>query len=117
MSQHIRFESSTGKMITQTVFGKYTEELLQLNDPTQITFRNTTLQVLKLASKELALLKSQAIAVEKAFKDGKISQLDHDTALQEIGAEIQSSELIIQSHSGTEALPPLIKQRFGVVLS
>jgi hypothetical protein len=37
--------------------------------------------------------------------------------LQDISAEIQSSELLIQSLSGTKPLPPLKKQRFGVALS
>lgn len=116
MSHHLKFDSSTGLVSTCSNFGKYTEELLQLNDPTQVEFRKVSLYALKLAIKELASLKDQEVQLAKLFDQQKISKVDHDLELEQIKKEIQTAEILIRDFTGTKAPLPLKNKRFGVTL-
>jgi len=117
MAQHLRFEASSGKVLTFSGFGEYTEELLQLNDPTQVEFRKASLHILQLTHKELNSLKSQQLQLATLLRQGHISNDDHDVELAGILEEIKSAEVIVQNLSGTKPLPPLKKRRLGVALT
>ncbi|KGS15480.1 hypothetical protein [Pseudomonas coronafaciens] len=116
MSQHIRFDAATGKMTPRSVFGKYTEELLQLNDGTQVEFRKTTLHALKIANKELNSLKDQNSQILKLLKKGSITKEDFDAESSNIADDISLTETLIQNLTGTKLPLPLKKSRFGVPL-
>lgn len=117
MSQHLKFEASTGLVSTRSKFGEYTEELLQLNDSTQVEFRKTTLHALKITLKELVSLKGQEAQLTELFKQNKIVKKEYDIELEEINNDIKLTETLIQNFTGTKPPLSLKKNRFGVALS
>ncbi len=117
MSQHLRFDAGNGMMTVRSKFGEYTEELLLLNDHTQVEFRKTTLHALKLTAKELASLQDQKAQLSKLLADHKITAAVHDAELNELNNEINLTDTLIQNLTGTKPPLPLKKMRFGVALS
>ncbi|WP_236181511.1 hypothetical protein [Pseudomonas sputi] len=117
MSQHLKFDAVNGVMSARSTFGKYTEDLLQLNDHTQVIFRKTTLHALKIAAKELISLQDQKAELFELLQNKKVSQAIYDNELKDINNDIELTETLIQNLSGTTPLPPLKKVRLGVVLS
>ena len=117
MSQHLMFDAGSGVMSTRSKYGKYTEELLQLNDQTLVEFRKTTLHALKITAKELASLQDQIVELSEFLKQNKITLEDHDRELEEINSHIKLTQALIQNLTGTKPPLPLKKTRFGVVLS
>ncbi|MFP3922772.1 hypothetical protein [Pseudomonas sp. W5-36] len=116
MSQHLRFDASTGTMVTRTLFGQHTEDLLQLNDKALVEYRNTTLHTLKIASIALDSLKLQKSELSDFLRQGKISQPIFDREILDIEKEYAKTEKVIESLTGKTALPPLVKVRLGVAL-
>ncbi|MFM9379637.1 HNH endonuclease [Pseudomonas sp. UV AK001] len=108
MSQHLRFESTSGIMAPRTKFGEYTEELLQLNDPIQVEYRKTTLQTLKMAASHLAALKNQKSEILKLFQQNKIPADVYNDESNAIDDEIETIEVLIQNNTGTK---PLLRVR------
>lgn len=104
-------------MATRSKFGEYTEELLQLNEETQLEFRKTTLHLLRMATKELASLIDQSTQLKKSLNQNLITQKDHDDAASEISDEIKATQILIQNYTGKKPLPPLKNKRFGIALS
>lgn len=96
-------------MSTRSKFGEYTEELLQLNDHTQVEYRKTTLHALKMAAKELASLQDQKDQLLELIKQKKITPIDYDNELKDINKDIELTEVLIQNHTGTK--PPLLPLR------
>jgi hypothetical protein len=117
MSQHLKFEAASGKVLTGSDFGEYTEDLLQLNDPTLVEFRKASLHVLKLTEKELVSLKNMQVQLTAHLQQGKISSTDYDLEINEIMDQIKSLETIMQNHIGAKPPLSLRKTRLGVTLS
>jgi hypothetical protein len=116
MVDHLRFNSTTGEIETRTTNGRFTEELLQLNDVALVKYRLSTLKIISICSREIKLHESQATEAKRMLVSGSISQAEFDIESADIKQEIDQMLLIMQSHSGelpTRALP---KQRFGVSL-
>ncbi len=117
MSKHLKFDAANGTMLTHSKFGKYTEELLQLNENTQVEFRKTTLHALKITTKELASLHDQQKQLSDFLKANKISLDDYEKEIKDIDEDIKLTETLIQNLTGTKPPLPLKKERFGVALS
>ncbi|MDD0986583.1 hypothetical protein [Pseudomonas shahriarae] len=108
MSQHLKFDSATGKMVTRSKFGEHTEELLQLNDPTQVKYRKTILHTLAIAEKELSSLKSQKNELYELHQKNKIKTPIYENEVREIDRSIELIETFIQDNTGTT---PLLRLR------
>ncbi|MCX2545365.1 hypothetical protein [Pseudomonas sp. COW5] len=108
MSQHLRFESTKGTMATRTKFGEYTEDLLQLNDPTQVEYRKTTLAILKMAAINLTSLNNQKTQIIQLFQQNTISADIYDDEIGNIDDEIKTIETFIQNNTGSK---PLLRVR------
>lgn len=104
MSQHLMFDSSTGKIATRSKFGEHTEELLQLNDPTQVKYRATIFNTLKLAAKELLSLQNQKNELDKFHQESKIKTAIYNDEIRNIEREINFIETFIQDNIGTTPL-------------
>lgn len=97
MSKHLKFDAANGTMLIHSKFGEYTEELLQLNEKTQVEFRKTTLHALKITTKELTSLNDQKIQLSKLLKEDKISLDDYNKEIKDIDEDIILTETLIQN--------------------
>lgn len=98
------FDSSTGKIATRSKFGEHTEELLQLNDPTQVKYRATIFNTLKVAAKELLSLQNQKIELDKLHQESKIKTAIYNDEIKNIEREINFIETFIQDNIGATPL-------------
>ena len=116
MASHLRFNSTNGTVDSRTPEGKYTEELLQLNDVATVQYRLGTLRTVNMYLSEIEKHESQAKAVKRLFRDRKISQMQFDEEIASMMSELDQLRRTMQSCSGELPLPALPKQRFGVTL-
>lgn len=98
------FDSSTGKISTRSKFGEHTEELLQLNEPTQVRYRATIFNTLKVAAKELLSLQNQKNELNQLYQERKIKTAIYDDETRNIEREINFIETFIQDNIGTTPL-------------
>lgn len=116
MAAHLRFDSDTGQVVTKTPHGKLTEELLQLNDHATVQYRLSTLRIVRLFSTEIEQLERQLKEIARRLRDGKISQVDHDTEAQAINKDLTDLRCTMRAQTGELPLPPLQMQRLALSL-
>ncbi len=116
MAYHLRFNSTSGMVEARTPEGKHTEELLQLNDTATVQYRLGTLRTVRMYSVEISEQEQQLKDVALLFREGKITQKQHDEETQSIRDEIDDLRRTMQAYSGELPLPPLPRQRLGVSL-
>lgn len=117
MASHLRFNSTSGKIETISEHGKHTEELLQLNEPASIKYRQGTLLTINIYLAEIKETKKQLIAVDKLLKKGEICLADYTLEVDEINKTLALLEETLQSFTGELPLQPLKKIKLGVILS
>lgn len=116
MASHLRFNSTDGKVDPRTPEGKYTEELLQLNDVATVQYRLSTLRTVSMYLSAIDKHELQVKAVRRLFNEGKISQTEFDDEMASMGSELDDLRRTMQSYSGELPIPALQRQRFGVTL-
>lgn len=116
MASHLRFDSATGRVSYRSEHGRFTEELLQLNDDTQVEYRKTTMRVLSMSDKRMKELAGDALDLNRLLREGSISQEVYDLERAAIDLEIDEVKKIIDSHSGQTALKIPPKSRLGIML-
>lgn len=116
MAAHLRFNKNNGEIEARTSQGRYTIELLQLNDRATVQYRLLTLRTVQMYSDEVNMQNQQLKEISRRFYQGEIAQADYDRVTQEIQQELDQLNAALQSFSGEQPLPPLPKQRLGVSL-
>lgn len=116
MAHHLRFNRTSGVVEARTSEGKHTEELLQLNDTATVQYRLGTLRTVRMYSVEISEQEQQLKDVARLFREGKITQKQHNEETQSIQDEIDDLRRTMQTYSGDLPLPPLPQQRLGVTL-
>lgn len=111
MIKHLRFDAKSGEMKEITREGKFTIDLLQLNDDSLIRYRLAALNIVKLSNKEIKELENLIKETEKQFASGEIDANTHSEILSEANQEIFKINQIIEMQSGTLALPKYSRSR------
>lgn len=114
MAAHLRFDAKTGSIEPRTPHGKFTEELLHLNDPAAVKYRRSTLTIVQLAAAEIARRESDLRDLERS--KGRLGGATFDAAVEEIKQEIEHLRAIIAAQDGTVPLRKLPSNRNGLKL-
>lgn len=114
MADHIRFEASTGKVVTRTPNGVKTEELLQLNAEELIFYRLMQLHIVSRLDEEICGCQRQVVELAKHLARAVISRTEHDDTLSEIEADIATAKSRRAAITGEAPLPPLRRFRLGM---
>lgn len=116
MAANLRFDSNTGQVLARTPDGKYTEELLQLNDDDIVQYRLGALRTIRLFNNEIKAQELQLKKIAKQLRAGQISQTQYNAEEQSINSDLNLLRHTLQTISGELPLPPLRKHRLGVSL-
>lgn len=116
MASHLRFNSTNGTIDSKTPEGQFTEELLQLNDATTVQYRLSTLRTISMYLSEIDKHESQAKAINRLRREGKILQAQFDAEKASLAADLDELRRTMQSYTGELPIPVLPKHRLGVAL-
>ena len=117
MTDHLRFNASTGRVEPKTHDGTFTAELLQLNDEAVVSFRKSSIYLIRLLSDEVDKLKRELRDVQRELRAGKLSNAEFISQAASIQEDIDLASHTIQKHTGDVPLPDLPTYRFGVQLT
>lgn len=116
MAANLRFDSHTGQVVARTPNGKYTKELLQLNDDDIVQYRLGALRTIRLYDNEIKAQERQLKILAKQLRAGQISQTQYDAEEQSINSDLNLLRHTLQTITGELPLPTLRKHRLGVSL-
>lgn len=92
MFEHLRFSGAVVEGKTQA--GKVAVELLDLNDPEAVSFREFMVGAAEIFEGNRAELRKKQQAVDQKRKKGKMTQADADAATAEIAAQLSRLEAL-----------------------
>ena len=108
MATHLRFDKNTGRIEPKDdTHGKYTEELLQLNDSETVQYRLGVLTIVRLLSREIDNLQAELKTVDQEFRAGHISQAKRDQVVQLINIDLAEVRKTVSAQTGELPLPRL----------
>lgn len=116
MASHLRFNGTSGTVEPKTPEGRYTEELLQLNDAVTVQYRLGTLRTVSMYRSEISKCELQVKAINRLFREAKITQEKRDAELALLATDLDELLRTMQSFNGELPIPPLLKQRLGLAL-
>lgn len=116
MASHLRFSQKTGQVDAMSVYGRYTADLLQLNDDATVQWRQSTLLMVSVLEARISDAKEAIEASTKKLKSGQINQAAHDSNVSQLSPKIAELQRALEMLAGTGALAPLRKKRGSVIL-
>lgn len=94
MFRHLRYVQ--GKVEAKSSQGKFTEELLDLNDPAVVTYRENILHMISVLEANQAELKKIAELVERKRASGELPADVADQDLAQINADLAKTTSSLQ---------------------
>jgi hypothetical protein len=116
MAAHLKFNSTTGKVDTKSTHGKYTEELLQLNEPALVKFRLSALSMESMVRKEIASQSKELTSLADDLRLGIIDHAEYQRDFSKTSARIDSLNYSLQSINGELPLPLIKKIKAKVTI-
>lgn len=101
MSDHLRFDKASCKVLTKSPQGIFTEKLLGLNDKTRIRYRKSALLKVKLLEKEIADLEDDLMLLEQSLMGNIVSIDQYNLEKEEIQKDIDQARLTISEVDGS----------------
>jgi hypothetical protein len=116
MAKHLVFNARTSEVEPKSPHGSRTEKLLQLNEPATVNYRRHTLKIIESLTRDIEEQEQFVRDLLKSLAAGKIGRATCDREVAEVQSEIDELRDCMMRLAGTLPLPPLRKQRQGVVL-
>lgn len=107
MADHLRFDQHTGRIESKTPHGKFTIELLMLNDDESVKYRIGVLQTVRVFDAEIRKCEKDLTSLRKLLKGGKITQADYDAEVATSLEQIEQLRFTLHSSTGERSLRPL----------
>lgn len=116
MASHLRFDARSGRFASRSDYGRFTEELLDLNDETAVEYRLNTLAIVNAAERDIRVLEADLRSLDADVLAGRIDASLLGTEREDMIAAIARARSIIAAQTGTTALPALPRRRNGLDL-
>ncbi len=107
MTDHVRFDSVSGRVVHKTKHGEQTVDLLQLNCEELVAFRKSHILMVKLANDALSSCNEQLKKLHSKLKREQISQANFDLALLDAKDEQRCILDLLDSLMGSKKLNPI----------
>lgn len=91
MSEHLRFNKSTYEIDQLSDFGKFTSELLQLNEHSTVELRKTFSKMVDRYASLIAGFEKEVGMVKKLFKAGKLNRAQFDQEITDLQTDIDDA--------------------------
>ena len=107
MAKHLRFVEKEGIVESKTVNGRWTEELLQLNDPQTIAYRKNAFLIIEMCRQRLRSLAEVERELVLRLKRHELRQDIFDGEMREINECIADTQKVYNATSGELLIPPI----------
>ncbi|WP_130025025.1 hypothetical protein [Pandoraea sp. XY-2] len=105
MADHLRYDSTSGRISARTDYGQHTVNLLQLNDPNSVEYRLNVAFTVDILAKTIADIDVEIKEVGIDFDAQILSAADRSRILEDLDRKRRRAVSSLQAHTGTTPLP------------
>lgn len=117
MAEHMVFDNSNGSVVGRSDYGRFTIELLQLDNAELIAYRRNLLLTMSVLDENIKRANSGKRKLNKMRKKSKISATDYADAVRDIDVQIHKLKDALDRLTGDLPIQPIGTHRMNIKIT
>lgn len=117
MADHMFFDGSNGVVVSGSDYGRFTIEILQLNNKELTAYRKGLLLMIVVLEKNIIRANSGKRKLNKMRKKDKISAADYANAARDLDVQIHNLKDALDRLTGDLPIPPIGTHRLNIPIT